>query len=277
MPTHRIDTNDYGKGYYKSLTDFKSGLSYYRVWGYLSFQDIKQRYRRSVIGPLWITISNAIVIAMLSFLYGALFGQPLEVYAPFLASGMLVWAFISVTINESTNLFFDNRNIIQQVNYPLSFYVYRLIARNVIILAHNFLIMPIIYYFFEITLDLFDIFFILLGVSILSVSLFLICLCFAILCTRYRDIQPLITNVVQAVFFVSPIMWLPVVLEYKGVATWLLIVNPLYYILDMVRSPMLGQSPAVESVLLCCSFLVFLFIVTVFILAKTKPKVVYWI
>jgi len=277
MLTHRIDTDNYARGYFESLKDLKSGLSYFQVWGYLSFQDIKQRYRRSVIGPFWITISNAILIAMLSLQYGALFGQPLVVYAPYLASGMLIWAFISITINEATNLFFDNRNIIQQVNYPLSFYVYRLISRNIIILAHNFLIMPIIYYLFDITLDLLDVFFVILGVITLSVKLFCICLCFAILCTRYRDIQPLITNVVQAVFFISPIMWLPIVLENKGVATWLLIINPMYYILDMVRSPMLGQSPAVESVLVCFSLTAFLFCMTFYILAKTKSKVVYWI
>ena len=277
MSHFRIDTDDYRNSYLFSYKDLKSGLDYHKVWIHLSLQDIKQRYRRSVIGPLWITISNAIMITMLSLLYGTLFGQPLALYAPYLASGILVWAFISMTINESTSLFLDNRNIMQQVNFPLSFYVYRLISRNIIVFAHNFLIMPIIYYFFELSLSLVDVIFFLLGITILSFILFFICLCSAILCARFRDIQPLITNVVQAVFFVSPIMWLPVVLEDRGVATWLLFLNPVYYILDLVRSPMLGQNPAVESIILSCSFMVLLFLVTFFLLAKTKSKVVYWI
>jgi len=272
-----INTQDYNNSYLCSYKDFKSGFSTYKVWMYLGIQDIKQRYRRSVIGPLWITISNAVVITILSFLYGAIFGLHLNFYTPYLASGIIVWAFISITINESTSLFFDNRNIIQQVNFPLSFYVCRLLMRNIIVLAHNLLIMPIIYYSFDLSLTLVDAIFFLLGLMILSISLFFLCLCFAIFCARYRDIQPLITNVVQAVFFVSPIMWLPSLLDDRGVANWFLVLNPVHYFLDLVRSPMLGQNPAIESIVFSCSFLVLLSIATFLLLAKTKSKVVYWI
>jgi len=277
MIKYEIDTDSYNRSFLVSIIDFTHGFNYYKIWFFLSCQDIKQRYRRSVIGPFWITISNAIIIAMLSFLYGALFGLPLDVYAPYLASGMLVWSFISVTINESTSLFSESRNIIQQVNYPLSFYTYRLISRNILILFHNLLIMPFIYFYFETTINVFNILLFFAGLLVLSINLFFISFCSAIICTRFRDIQPLITNIVQAVFFVSPIMWLPSILEARGVASWLLVLNPIYYLLDIVRSPMLGQSPSYSSVIVSFSLMIGLFLVTFMLLAKTKSKVVYWL
>ena len=277
MTKYEIDTEEYNNSYSVAFRDMWSGLYFFKVWIHLSVNDIKQRYRRSVIGPLWITISNAIIISMLSLLYGALFGLPLEVYAPYLASGMLIWAFISITIIESTAVFFEYKNVIQQVNYPLSIYLYRLIARNILVLFHNFLILPIIYYIFNISLGLTDVIFIFMGFIILSVILFLVSLCSAILCTRYRDVQPLIINGLQAVFFISPIMWLPAALEGRGIASWVLTLNPIYHILDIIRSPMLGGRPANASVIISCFLIIILLLITSTLLAKTKSKIVYWL
>lgn len=277
MLKSKIDTNEYTGSLIEAFLDFKNSLNMFNVWSYLSLQDIKQRYRRSVIGPFWITISNAIIIFMLSLLYGTLFGLPLEIYAPYLAVGMLVWNFISITLNESINIFFENINIIKQVNNPINFYIFRLVGRNIIVFLHNFIIIPPILYIFNIELNLIDMLSAILALFILTLNVSLLSLIVAISCVRYRDVGPLISNLLQAIFFVSPIMWLPSVLEGRGVASWILTLNPIFYQIEMVRSPLIGNGPSVGSIIISCVITSILALTATFLLAKTKSKIVYWV
>ena len=78
-----------------ALADLMEGFKKWPVWFLLACQDIKLRYRRSVLGPFWITISMAITVYTMGFLYGHLFRSELQTYYPFLVSGMLAWAVIS--------------------------------------------------------------------------------------------------------------------------------------------------------------------------------------
>lgn len=55
-------------------SDLKRGFAQRELWLALGWQDIKQRYRRSTLGPLWITISRAVMAIALALLYSQLFG-----------------------------------------------------------------------------------------------------------------------------------------------------------------------------------------------------------
>src|ERR1700756_4063682 len=70
---------------------------------HLSWHDIRQRYRRSTLGPLWLTISVAVQIGAMGFLYGGLFNLDVATYLPHLAAGMTIWALIAGMINEGCN------------------------------------------------------------------------------------------------------------------------------------------------------------------------------
>jgi lipopolysaccharide transport system permease protein len=60
----------------------------------LSWQDVRQRYRRSIIGPFWITISNAVLIGTIGFVFGKVFGSGADLVRS-LAVGITVWTFMS--------------------------------------------------------------------------------------------------------------------------------------------------------------------------------------
>ena len=90
-----------------ALQDITQGLLSSRIWLLLAWQDIRLRYRRSILGPFWITISMAISIYSMGFLYGNLFKMDLQQYFPFLATGLLTWTFINTVISDSTNVLID--------------------------------------------------------------------------------------------------------------------------------------------------------------------------
>src|SRR5262249_29901253 len=79
----------------RARADLLGGLWRWELWGTLGWHDIRQRYRRSTLGPFWLTISTAVMVATLGFVYAGLFGNSLADYLPHLAVGLIVWGFIS--------------------------------------------------------------------------------------------------------------------------------------------------------------------------------------
>ena len=53
-----------------ALVDLVQGARARYLWGMLGWQDIRRLYRRSVLGPFWLTISMGMLVALLGTLYG---------------------------------------------------------------------------------------------------------------------------------------------------------------------------------------------------------------
>ena len=61
-----------------------AGFRVWPVWVIMGWDDIRQRYRRSVLGPFWITLSTGIFILLLGIIYSRLFHMELQHYMPYL-------------------------------------------------------------------------------------------------------------------------------------------------------------------------------------------------
>src|ERR1700738_627482 len=118
------------------VRDLCAGLANGRLWSMLGWNDIHQRYRRSALGPFWITISMAIFIVLLGFIYSKLFHQELAEFLPYIAMGLIVWGFISGTTTEACGVFIENAGIIKQIRLPYSIYAMRMIWRRFLVFLH---------------------------------------------------------------------------------------------------------------------------------------------
>src|SRR3979411_3014414 len=76
-------------------SDMIAGLASWRLWVRLGWNDILQRYRRSILGPFWLTASMAVMVIALGGLYSQLFNTPIHDFLPFLCVGLLVWNLMS--------------------------------------------------------------------------------------------------------------------------------------------------------------------------------------
>src|SRR5262249_36977839 len=108
-----------------ALSDMVSGLGLWRLWVRLGWNDILQRYRRSLLGPFWLTASMAVMVIALGVLYAELFNTPLNDFLPFICVGLLVWNLISSFVTEGGTLFTGSESYIKQIRLPYSVYVYR--------------------------------------------------------------------------------------------------------------------------------------------------------
>ena len=124
----------------EAYSDLYEGFFLRQIWARLGWQDIKQRYRRSIIGPFWLTLSTAILVATLGLLYSQILKQPLTFYLPYIGIGIIIWSFISSCVNEACAVFISSEAAIKQLRIPLSVHAYRLVWRNLIILAQVIMI-----------------------------------------------------------------------------------------------------------------------------------------
>ncbi len=62
----------------------------------LGWQDVRQRYRRSALGPFWLTISMGVMIGTIGIVFGQIFKTPMREFLPFLAAGMILWSFFFI-------------------------------------------------------------------------------------------------------------------------------------------------------------------------------------
>src|SRR3954468_17634150 len=124
----------------RAVLDLRSGWEQRALWGHLGWQDIRQRYRRSVLGPIWISISMAVTAVALGVLYAGLFGNELSVQLPYILVGFIVWAFISGCITEGADVFIANEGLIKHLPAPLSVHVFRLVWRQTLLFGHNMIV-----------------------------------------------------------------------------------------------------------------------------------------
>ena len=217
--------------------DFKNSIKRKDAWLFLGIQDIKLRYRRSLLGPWWVTISTAIMIIALGFLWTNIFVTEIKTYMPFFAIGYVIWNWMSSQIAESTTGFTQFENIIKQTDLPFLIYILRIAIRNFIVLLHNSVVVVIVVIFVGNGFDE-NIIYVIPGLFILQIIMVMLSACIGIFCTRYRDMNQVIQVTLQIIFFFSPILWQPTSL--KGHAS-IINYNPIYHWIEIIRQPLLGN------------------------------------
>jgi len=242
-PPQSVIQGGLGNASVMALDDIVSAAWLWRLWGRLGWNDILQRYRRSLLGPLWLTASMAVMVIALGTLYAELFKVPVDKLLPYLSVGLIVWALISSFLTEAGTLFTGSESYIKQIRLPYSVYVYRSCWSKLIIFAHNIIIYFGVLLYFEIWPGAIAIL-ALPGLLLVLLNGALMSLCIGMVSARFRDIPQLIGSFVQIVFFVTPIFWTPDLLKGR---TFVLDINPFYHLLEIVRGPLLGTIPSIGN------------------------------
>ena len=258
-----------------ALIDLMGAINKIHLPLMLGWQDIKQRYRRSKLGPFWLTISMGIMITMIGYIFGQAMGLPRQEYFPFVATGMIFWGFISSGINEGSSSFINASGMIRQLSLPLSIYPLRILWRNIVVLGHNAILLPIVLLIAQRSLN-YNFFWFVPGFLLLVLNIFWISVFLGIFCTRFRDLPPIIGSVVQVFFYVTPIIWMPNAMNAR-VSSWVLDFNPAYHMLELVRAPILGYCPSVLSWIVALGSLIVGSLLTLVFYGTYKKRIAYWI
>jgi len=257
----------------QALADFREGIEKYPVWSILAWQDIRQRYRRSVLGPFWITLTMMVTIAGMGPLYAALLRISARDFIPYLALGLIAWGFVSSLILDGNTSFTAADSMIRSVKLPLSMHVLRMILRNVIIFLHNI----VAYIPFAIYLGIRPSWLWLMaipGMFLIVLAAFPAAIILGILCARFRDMQQIIASIVQLAFFLTPIIWKP---ELLGSREYIANFNPLYLFVDLLRGPVYGQMPGIRVYIGAFIVIAVLYAIAFPLFCRYRQRIAFWV
>jgi ABC-2 type transport system permease protein/lipopolysaccharide transport system permease protein len=255
-----------------AIRDLYDGLRQSELWVTLGWHDIRQRYRRSVVGPFWITISMAMMIAGLGYMSSGILNQRGDNALPYISAGIIVFYFISSLINEGCNVFIETSRSILQIKSPFSIYVYQVVWRNLLIFLHNITIFAVVAVIYHLNPG-YTVFLAFLGILAILVNGFFLSFLLGGLGARFRDVPLICTNLMQVAFFLSPVFW------RAGQAQHQLFVelNPFYYFLEAVRMPLMGEIPPLRLWIVIGIMTSANAIVSILFFARVRARIPYWL
>ncbi|HEX6375562.1 MAG TPA: ABC transporter permease [Allosphingosinicella sp.] len=255
--------------------DVAAALARPWLWGALGWNDLRQRHAGSWLGPLWITANLALIVACLTFVFaGPLGGGDAHSYAAYVAIGLVLWQLIQASLNEGAQLFIAAAETIRNAPMPLTVHALRLIWRNALVLLHAAVLIPPLLLFSGVAPSA-TAWTALPALLLLLGFLFAASLLLGLLGARFRDVAPIVANLTQLLFFVTPIFWLPEALGHGR--AWLTALNPFFAFVDIVRAPLLGEAPMAGSWPMALAAAVLAGLAGFAALAGARRRLPYWV
>ena len=236
----------------EAIVDLGAGARRWRTSVKLAVQDIELRYKRSMLGPFWISASLVATILALAYVFSAVFRQEFANYIAFLGAGLLTWQLILTMVNEGAASVTEHSSFLQNVRMPLSTAAGRIVMRNAIIFAHNAgaVMATLLIFGLQPTSTML---LAIPGAALILFTGFFVALALGPLCTRFRDIPLVIQSIMQVIFFLTPIFWLPDSVTHRPM---FIHANPFYHMIELVRAPLLGEPATMlnwQVALWCCA------------------------
>jgi ABC-type polysaccharide/polyol phosphate export permease len=257
----------------RAFSDVFLGLRNVRMWHMLAWQEIRQRYRRSVLGPFWITISTGCLVAGMGPLYSKLLNQPTGEYFTYIAVGLVLWQLMSGLISDCCQAFINAEGFIKQIRLPLSLHVLRVVWRHALMFAHNSLIILLVMVFapppLHWSLLTSAAAFVVLLVNALWVGLML-----GMVSARFRDIPQFINSLLQVGLFLTPILWK---IEMLGEHRWFALINPIYHFMEIIRGPLMGAEVSAMSWAVVGAVTFFGWIITMLAFSRFRARIAFWV
>jgi lipopolysaccharide transport system permease protein len=257
-----------------AMADVAGGLRLWRLAWALGWLDIRLRYRGSMLGPFWLTISTGVMVAALGVLYSTLFKIDLRDYLPFLALSQVLWGFLAALVSEACTVFTDAEGVIRSVRMPFFVFSLRALIRNAIVLAHNIVVIVVVFAVFTMWPTA-GALMALPGLLLWAVDALALTLILGAFCARFRDIQPIVNSVMQIAFFVTPVIWKPTQLGADSVAN--LAFNPFFDLLEIVRGPILGSDVAATTWVGALVFSAVVCSISWAFFVRARGRVTFWV
>lgn len=253
--------------------DLREGLGRTWMWHALAWSDIRRRFARSFLGPLWLTFNILLPTAALDFLFSTALGQSRADYFAYVAFGLVLWQFSQAVVIEGCSMFVSAGEVIRNAPLPLSLHAARVVWRNIIILAHNLIVVGLFLALLgKLALPHWSI----IPALILDLTMAgALALLLGIINARFRDLAPLVGNVMQLLFFVTPVFWYPRMI-LVGLEHWALL-NPVAAFIEVARAPLLGTPAPTGTWTIALAVAAVTLVAALFVFAAVRRRLVFWV
>lgn len=210
-----------------------------QLWVYTSWFEFLIRYRKTMLGPLWLLVGPALFISLLGLLYAHVGGIPVEKFIPHLTIGIVVWTLITGFLVGSTRVFQKAQAQIMQDGIDLIDIVMVSVLSTVIHFAHQVVLIIVVLAFFKVPITPYALVS-LVGLVLLIINGIWLTIVFGIIGARFRDLAEIVQAIMRIAFLATPVIWMPSKTGRGGVMGAFLDFNPFYHFLELIRAPLLG-------------------------------------
>ena len=260
----------------KGVQIYLQGFLQWHLWFRMAVAEIRRRYRRTLIGPFWLTLSIAIFIGSMGLIFPILWHTNVKSFLPFFSSGFIIWTFISTLIMDGCGAFLDVSGLIKQVSLPYSLYSNSAVTRNFLVIIHHFLFYLAIILIFNVPVNL-NTLLIAPAMIILCFTGSWVCILLGLLTARFRDLRQFVMSFLQIAMFITPVFWSPAQLGDVKYAKIIVDFNPLYHFVEIARAPLLGLQPEPIDWIATIVVSMIGWMVTMKILGKFQRHLVFWL
>ncbi|MDP3706000.1 MAG: ABC transporter permease [Legionellaceae bacterium] len=255
---------------------YAQGFLQWHLWSSMAVAEIRRRYRRTLFGPFWLTLSIAIFIGSMGLIFPILWHTDVKTFLPFFSSGFIIWTFISTIITDGCGTFLDASGLIKQTSLPYSVYSNSAVTRNFLVILHHFVFYLAIVLLFKVPVNL-NTLLIIPAMMIIGLTGSWVCILLGLMTARFRDIRQFVTSLLQIAMFITPVFWSPTQLGNATYAKILVAVNPLYHFVEIARAPLLGLKPAPIDWIVTMGICIVGWLVSMKILGKFQRHLVFWL
>jgi len=264
------------KSAWQLFRDLGASMRVPGFWAYGAWMDTVLRYRAHALGPVWMISGTIVFVLVLGTLYSRVLGASGHRYLPHLAAGIVIWSFLQHCLQGSSRVFSSNRNLIQNGYVHYADYILRLLLRNCIELAHNFLVVVAVLLFSGVVLTS-AAWALLLTLPLVFAAIMGASFLVAVVGARYADFQNALQSVMRVAIFVTPIIWVPHMLGKGAFIGPFLYLNPFYYLVEVVRAPLVyGHVPWFEIGVLAAA-LPLIWAVAAHIYGRARAYIPLWV
>ena len=259
-----------------AIADILGGLRQFRSCFFLAGTTVKLRYKRSVLGPFWITLTTGIFIVAISYLYTGFIKADFGHFLMNLGFGWIIWLFISNSVLQGAQTFQQGAGVLRGTRIEKFFLVLKTVFTNLLIFAHNLVIVLVILIAAAPAVS---------GLTLLVIPAFILILLsavgasalFGMLCSRYRDLYPTLQSIMRVMFFVTPILWSVEFLRTNSPRRLFVDLNPLAHYVEIWRKPLMGTYPDTLSWIIAGGCTIVLLSVAFLAFARYRREIVFWV
>lgn len=239
----------------------------------LAVDDIQSKYRRTILGPLWIALGQAATIAGFTLVFGGLFNSSGPEYALFLAAGLPVWALISTHMIEMPIALVHAKGYIESYEVPWLTHIWRRSIQYLLVFAHQIVTFVVLLAVFQTPLKS-EMLLAIPGLLLVTIAGAGAGIFLSVFGARYRDLQHAMSILASLLFFLTPVIWRAHQLPTNA---WIYHFNPLYYFTSIVRDPLLGQAPDPLVWIVAGALTLVLFVLGFVSFSMTRGRLYHWL
>jgi lipopolysaccharide transport system permease protein len=251
--------------------NLKEIWQYKELFYFFTWRDIKVKYKQTVLGFLWAVLQPFLTMLIFAFFFGNLLRVPSDglPYPIFAFSGLIIWNVFAGGLTSSANSMVSNANIIKKIYFP------RLIIpmSSILVSAFDFFMAfavfvgLMIYYHIAFSWMLFV--YVPASLLLTIVTVFGAGSLLAALNVKYRDFRYIIPFLVQALMFLTPVIYPVSIITYPW-AKYLIALNPMSGAVNLMRGALIQSPPDMQLLLISVISAVVLFFAGLLYFKKTE-------